>query len=140
MATTEWTVHPNRTEIGPDEPGRNGHFRVLQEAQRLPEETCLARVVLPAELAHAADNRDGSATFAGNDWAFVVGAVHSFARQYIEGTVLPPFGFRTKGVWHWWDGTTTAHCITEGPDAAAHVRRYIAEQIPGATIELSDLR
>lgn len=141
MTTTSgWTVHPNRTEIGPDRPGRNGHFRVLREAERLPEETCLARVVLPAKLAHAADNPDGSVTFAGPDWAFVVGAAYSFAERHVQGKVVPPFGFRIKGVWQWWDGSTTKHCISEGPDAQKHVRRYIAKQFPGAVIELSDLR
>lgn len=29
MSKSDWTVHPNRSEIGPDEPGRNGHFRTI---------------------------------------------------------------------------------------------------------------
>ncbi len=31
MTRSEWLVHPNRSELGPDKPGRNGHFRPIRD-------------------------------------------------------------------------------------------------------------
>lgn len=141
MAAKRFVVHPNRDAVGPDRPGHNGHFRVLESSpDLLPEETCAARVVLPAKLAHAADYADGSVIFAGHHWGFVVGAARSFAQRLSVTPLLPSFGYRLKGVWRWWDGTTTSHSVLDGPDAGDHVQRYLCEQFQGATIEITDLR
>jgi len=139
--TTEWTVHPNRFELGPDKPGRNGHYRALRgQRARLPEEKCQARVTLPRKLAQFVDE-DGTATFAGPDWRFVVGAARSFARQHNSCTTLPdPFGFKDNGRWRWWDGTQTAESILDGAGAGEHVRRYLKQLFPRAPIDISDRR
>ncbi|BDE17458.1 hypothetical protein MKCMC460_63180 (plasmid) [Mycobacterium sp. 20KCMC460] len=138
----QWVVHPNRSEPGPDEPGRNGHFRAEARTRKpVPSSTCRARVELPQELLHLADP-DGAVTFGGYDWSFVVGAAHTFARLRTEVEVPPPFGFKFKrnGPWHWWDGTTTAASILEGADAAERVRPFLEQLFPGAQIKLADLR
>jgi hypothetical protein len=138
--STEWTVHPNRSELGPNRPGRNGHYRPLRgEPTGLPEETCQARVTLPRELSHIVDE-NGTAIFAGPDWGFVVGAARSFARQHISGEVLPPFGFKDGRLWSWWDGAQTSDSILEAPDAGEHVRRYLQRLFPCATIDVSTRR
>ena len=49
MTRTEWIVHPNRSEIGSDEPGQNGHFRSVSRPRTpvhpnraWPESSCRA--------------------------------------------------------------------------------------------------
>ena len=94
MTRTEWIVHPNRSEIGPDEPGQNGHYRtVARPRPGVSISTCLGRVKLPRRMSDLAD-ADGSITFGGRDWWFVVGAARTFARTHIDPDVLPPFGFK----------------------------------------------
>ena len=84
MTSSEWIVHPNRSELGPDKPGRNGHYRPIRDARaRLPVETCEARITLPRSMSRLAD-RDGSVTFAGASWLFVVGAARTFARTHTD--------------------------------------------------------
>ncbi|OHU46130.1 hypothetical protein BKG82_28545 [Mycobacteroides chelonae] len=141
MSKSDWTVHPNRSEIGPDEPGRNGHFRTTMTRPR-PEITvsvCLARVELPAELSEQADP-DGSVTFGGLNWWFVVGTAHTFARTYTDVEVPPPFGFKRRGQWWWWDDTTTDESILDGPDAAAYVEEYFELLFPGLIVTVTDNR
>lgn len=141
MSTKDFIVHPNRDAIGPDLPGQNGHYRVLAPPpEPMPEDTCRARVFLPPGISHAAMASDGSVTLAGPDWQFVAGVARVLARGCSMPNLLPPFGFRKRGVWHWWDGTTTDYSILEDPDAIEHVRRYLTKQFPGSTIELVDLR
>ena len=141
----QWTVHPNRSELGPDEPGCNGHFRVVRPApDRLrPHQTCRARIVLPQQWSHLSDT-DGAVMFADADWRSVGCQARIFAhhQQGIAWEDLPPpLGFTIKGRWHWWDGTTTAASILEGADAAERtVRPFLERLFPGARIELADLR
>ncbi len=143
MSKNEWTVHPNRSELGPDEPGRNGHFRPIGRPRRrrkIPTENkCLARVVLPDSLSHLADE-DGSRTFGGYDWLFVVGAAHTFARIHTETEVPLPFGYKDRGLWWWWDGTTTEESILDGPDAASYVEEFLERLFPGMPITVTDGR
>ena len=107
MTRTEWIVHPNRSEIGPDEPNHNGHFRSVQRPRPpVSISTCLARVELPRGMSHLADP-DGTRIFGGRDWWFVVGAARTFARTHVNPDVPPPFGFKRSGQWWWWDNTTT---------------------------------
>ena len=138
--TTDWTVHPNRSELGPNKPGRNGHYRTVSRPRStVSVSTCLARVKLPRKLSHLAD-ADGSVTFGGLDWWFVVGAGHMFTRKHIGGEVPPPFGFKDRGVWWWWDGTTSDESILDAPDATDHVRAYLERLFPGLSIAVSDTR
>lgn len=140
MAGSEWIVHPNRSELGPDRPGRNGHYRPLRDTRsRLPEETCQARVMLPRKLSRVAD-ADGSVTFAGPSWGFVVGAARTFACEHIDGEVPPPFGFKDQGRWWWWDDTTSDESVLEAPDAGDYVREYFDRLFPGSTVAVSDTR
>lgn len=143
MNRSEWTVHPNRSEPGDDEPGRNGHFRpVSQPTPPTAAEAatmCLARVELPTELSHHG-SPDGSLTFSGYDWHFVVGVAHTFARLHTEVDVPPPFGYQDKGKWWWWDGTTTDESILEGPDAEAYVQEFLEQLFPDMNFVLTDGR
>jgi len=83
-------------------------------------------------------DRDGTATFSGTSWLFVVGAARTFARTYTEVDVPPPFGFKDGGKWWWWDDTTTEESILDGPDAADYVQEYLARLFPGMPIALSE--
>jgi hypothetical protein len=83
-------------------------------------------------------DRDGSVTFAGGSWLFVVGAARTFARTYTDVDVPPPFGFKDRGQWWWWDSTTSEESILDGPDAAGYVRKYLERLFPGMPITLSD--
>lgn len=137
----KWIVHPNRSAIGPDEPGRNGHFRSISRPRRpaaaSSAKKCLAQVKLPPTLSHLADT-DGAVTFGGYDWLFVVGAAHTFARLHTEVEVPPPFGCKYRGKWYWWDNTTTDESILEAPNAMDYVRDYLELLFPEASIELTD--
>jgi hypothetical protein len=140
MAHTEWIVHPNRSELGPDEPGRNGHFRAVSRPRPpVSVSTCLANVKLPAKFSHLADP-DGSVTFGGTSWWWVVSAGRIFARRHIGGDVPPPFGFKDRGKWLWWDNTTTDESILDGPEAIGYVREYLDRLFPGLSITVSDKR
>ncbi|EUA40240.1 hypothetical protein I549_4309 [Mycobacterium avium subsp. avium 2285 (R)] len=131
-------MHPNRFELGADEPGRNGHFRAVSRPRRpLTISTHLARVELPPNMSDFADD-DGSITFGGVDWWFVVGAARTFARTRINEDVPAPFGFKLDGKWRWWDNTTTDESILDGPDASQHVRHYLAELFPGLAVTLTE--
>lgn len=139
MMSAEFVVHPNRSQIGPDAPGRNGHVRSVSRP-RQPVSVCLARVELPPQLAGHADP-DGSVTFGGMDWRFVVGAARTFARSYTDLEVVPPpFGFKRDGQWWWWDNTTTQESILDGAEAAGYVSEYLETLFPGRPITLSDNR
>ncbi|MFA5712358.1 hypothetical protein [Mycolicibacterium sp.] len=140
--TDQWIVHPNRSALGPDEPGHNGHYRTLDTAATSTgaRGLCVARVLLPPDLHRATDN-DGSVTFTGSTWRFVVAAARSFAEDFTDGPVLPPFGINDRGQWWWWDNTTTDYSILETLDAAEHVRRYLQGLFPNAAaIDLADHR
>lgn len=143
MSNREWVVHPNRSELGPDEPGRNGHFRPASRQRRpRPASTankCLVRVKLPRKLSHLAD-ADGTVTFGGYDWLFVVGAAHTFARVYTDVDLPRPFGFKDRGKWWWWDGTTSDESILEGPDAIGYIEEYFGRLFPGMAITVTDNR
>lgn len=140
MTSSEWIVHPNRSELGPNRPGRNGHYRPVRDTRpRLPEETCEARITLPRALSGLADP-DGSVTFARPSWWFVVGAARTFARTHISGDVLPPFGFKDRGKWWWWDNTTSDQSILDGPEATGYVREYLEHLVPGVSVSVSDKR
>lgn len=137
----EFVVHPNRSQIGPNVAGRNGHFRLVNRPrQPMSVSTCLARVELPPTLSEHAD-LDGSLTFGGLDWRFVVGAARTFARTHTELDDLPPpFGFKRDGQWWWWDDTTTDESILEGPEAAGYVEEYLEQLFPGMAITTIDNR
>ena len=139
MTRTEWIVHPNRSETGTDEPGQNGHFRSVTRPRPPAIEPCLARVKLPRSLSGVAD-ADGTRTFGGNDWWFVVGAARTFARTHVDPDVPRPFGFKRSGQWLWWDNTTTEESILDGPDAIEYVREYLGRLFPSFTVTLTDAR
>ncbi len=81
MSNSEWVVHPNRSELGPDEPGRNGHYRAVGRPhnQASTPEPCQVRVRLPRNLSHLA-GAGGEKTFSADNWLFVVCVAHTFAR------------------------------------------------------------
>lgn len=143
MNTRAWTVHPNRSEPGEDMPGTNGHFRAVSPAQppteAEAESMCLARIDLPDELAHHG-SPDGTVTFSGYDWHFVVGVAHTFAQVYTDVEVPPAFGYRDRGTWTWWDGTTSVESILEGPDAQAYVQEFLERLFPDMSFTLVDNR
>ena len=142
MSNREWVVHPNRSEIGDDEPGRNGHFRSVSRPRRRasPPEPCQAQVALPRKFSHLA-GPDGSKTFSAENWLFVVGVAHTFARLHTEPADLPaPFGFKDRGRWWWWDGTTSDESILDGPEAAGYVEEYFRKLFPGMAITVTDNR
>lgn len=139
MTRTEWIVHPNRSDIGSDEPGQNGQFRSLTRPRTAATEPCLARVKLPRRLSGVAD-ADGTVTFGGNDWWFVVGAARTFAREHVDPDVPPPFGFKRNGRWLWWDNTTTEESILDGSDAIDYLREYLDRLFPNMTITVTDQR
>ncbi len=140
MNADEWTVHPNRFALGPDEPGRNGHFRtVTQPSPPVTVSKCVARVELPPDLAKIA-NPDGARTFGGDNWLFVACVARTFARTYLNSDVVPPFGFKDRGRWHWWDNTTTEESILEGPEGIEHIREYLTRLFPDFEITVSDNR
>lgn len=136
----EWIVHPNRSEIGPNKPGRNGHYRATNnQAERLPQETFQARVRLPQQSAHLGDDH-GAVLFTGHTWNFVTGAARSFARRHFNNTTVRPFGFQRDGQWMYWDGTVTNESRLEVEEPTALVEQYLHKLFPGATrIEVSDL-
>ncbi|WP_071288705.1 hypothetical protein [Mycolicibacterium llatzerense] len=140
----QWVMNPNRFEIGEDAPGRNGHYRAVPQKNPTPTPTslCEARVRLPRKLKRLAEP-DGTVTFGGQDWRFVVGAARTFARAYSsvdKAKIPPPFGYRRDGQWWWWDNTTTQESILETPEAADHVREYLGKLFPRCTVELVDRR
>jgi len=130
----EWIVHPNRSEIGEDKPGRSGHYRAVSQPRPTATEPFVARVELSSKLSHLVDH-DGTVTFGGFDWWFVVGAARTFARAHTDVDVPPPFGFKRNALWHWWDGSTSTESIVDGPDAIKHIRRYLLRVFPSATVE-----
>ncbi|OOK65258.1 hypothetical protein BZL29_7920 [Mycobacterium kansasii] len=139
MTPTDWIVHPNRSDIGPDKPGQNAHYRSVNRPRKPAIEPCLARVRLPRKLSDVAD-ADGTVTFGGNDWWFVVGAARTFARAHVDSNVPPPFGFKRNGRWWWWDDTTSEESILDGPEGIEYVREYLAQLFPGCTVTISDTR
>ncbi|KRQ23282.1 hypothetical protein AOT93_05320 [Mycobacteroides sp. H110] len=140
MAPNEWIVHPNRSALGPDQPGHNGHYRTVGRAPTLSPQHCQVTIRLPIPLQKYGDS-DGTVTFDGSNWRFVVAAARSFAVDYSEDEVLAPFGFTSKGRWWWWDGSTTDYSILDTSDAEAHVRRYLEGLFPAAVIvQIADLR
>ncbi|WP_327084525.1 MULTISPECIES: hypothetical protein [Mycobacteriaceae] len=94
---------------------------------------------LPDSLSELTDE-DGSRTFGGYDWLFVVGAARTFARIHTDVEVPLPFGFKDRGVWWWWDGTTTEESILEGPDAVSYVEEYFHRLFPGMAVTVADGR
>lgn len=139
MKRKEFVVNPNRFELGPDAPGRNGHFRTISPAPASISEPCSAQVRLPRKLSELADP-DGTVTFGGYDWWFVVGAARAFAHAHIGSDVLPPFGFKDRGQWWWWDNTTTEESILEGPEGIDYVREYLGLLFPRLSITTTDNR
>jgi hypothetical protein len=142
-----FVVHPNRSALGPDEPGRNGHFRVVRPSappRRLTRAACTARVRFPQPWHGYGAAADGSMVLTASKWHSVVAGARSIAVDYGAGEVLPPFGFtdRSRGRgWFWWDGTRTEHSILEAEDAQSHVRRYLEDLFPTAlSIELEERR
>ncbi|MCV7316197.1 MULTISPECIES: hypothetical protein [Mycobacteriaceae] len=138
MTRQQWVVHPNRSAIGPDAPGHNGHYRITSQGPPTAHTRYSVRVMLPARLEQTGDD-DGTVTFRADSWRNLVAAASSFAEDFCPETLLPPFGFIDRGKWWWWDGTTTDHSILDGPDATAQVRRYLHGLFPAArSIELRD--
>lgn len=139
--SAEFVVHPNRSQIGPDTAGQNGHFRSVSRPRRpVSVSVCLARVQLPTALAEHGDP-DGSLTFGGMNWRFVVGAARTFARAHTDLEVVPPpFGFKRDGLWWWWDDTTSEESILEGAEAAGYVTEYLELLFPGMPITVTDNR
>lgn len=138
---TEFVVHPNRSQLGLDQSGHNGHYRVVNRApRRVSGGRCVARVTLPAPLCQYSDP-DGTATFAGSSWRLVVAGARSVAETLGAAPLPPPFGFRDQGRWWWWDGSSTDYSILETLDAQDHVRAYLQALFPDASsVELADLR
>lgn len=131
----EWIVHPNRSAVDADEDLGNGQYRSIRK-NRLPATSpFLARVELASYLSSVADP-DGTITFGGNDWWFVVGAARTFARTHTNIDVPDPFGFKRKGVWRWWDGSTSPDSRLEQPNGDQYVRQYLERLFPGQRIEL----
>jgi hypothetical protein len=140
MTPIDWIVHPNRSDTGSDEPGQNGHYRsVSRPRSRVLVSKCFAQVTLPRTLAGVADS-DGTITFGGQDWWFVVGAARTFAKTHVDSDVLPPFGFKRGGQWLWWDNTTSDESILDGPDGSEYVREYLGRLFPSFAITVSDAR
>lgn len=139
MAHAEWIVHPNRSQVGPDEPGRNGHFRATPRPRAPATEPCRAQVTLPPTLASMGDG-DGTVTFGGHDWWFVVGAARTFTRTHLNPNVVAPFGFKRSGKWWWWDDTTTEESILDGPDGIDYVREYFEQLFPDLPVTITDQR
>lgn len=136
MTLTDWTVHPNRTQAG--EAGSNGRYRPVTTIRpKVSTSTCLARVKLPRSLSRLADP-DGSVTFGGQDWWFVVGAARTFARSHVDPDVPPPFGFTRAGKWWWWDNTSSEESILEGPGAIDYVREYLEVLFPRFSVTVTD--
>lgn len=132
----EWIVNPNRSAIDADEVPQNGLYRSIRK-KRLPATSpFLARVDLASHLSSFAD-ADGTVTFGGNDWWFVVGAARTFARTHTDIVVPDPFGFRRNGIWRWWDGSTSANSRLEQPNGDQYVRRYLERLFPGREIVLT---
>jgi hypothetical protein len=90
-------------------------------------------------MSHLAD-ADGSITFGGLDWWFVVGAARTFARTHVNPDVPPPFGFKRSGQWWWWDNTTTKESILDGPEAIEYVREYLDRLFPNFSVTVTDSR
>ncbi len=130
---------PNRSEVGSDEPGQNGHYRSVTRTRTPAIEPCLARVKLPRNLLDLADS-DGTVTFGGNDWWFVVGAARTFARTHVGPDVPAPFGFKRGGHWQWWDNTTTEESVLDDPAAIEYVRQYLGRVLPAMSITVTDER
>ena len=140
MTEREWIVNPNRSALGPDVPGQNGHFRAVSPAAPRREiEPFKARIKLAQQWSRFAD-ADGTVTFTGDSWRFVIGVARIFIRSEVGADVPPPFGYQDRGKWFWWDGTTTDESILDGPQAMDYVREYLELMFPGASIELSDER
>lgn len=131
----EWVVNPNRSAVDDDEDPRNGRYRSIRQRRLPAKEPFLARVELPSSLSHVADP-DGTMTFGGYDWWFVVGAARTFARVHTNVDVPAPFGFKRKGKWIWWDGSTSAAPLIEQPGGEQYVRLYLERLFPGRGIEL----
>lgn len=137
MTDTEWVVHPNRFETGPDTPGRNGHHRTLRRAAApIITSTHQARVKLPKSLAHLAE-KDGWLTFGGDDWWFIVGAARSFAREHLDLQPPPPFGFSDGNQWWWWDNTTTQDSILDTLMAGQYVQEYLERLFPNCAVTVA---
>lgn len=135
----EWIVHPNRSEIGPDKPGRNGHYRGTKSQDALlPQETFQAQVRLPRKWAHLGDDH-GAVLFTGHTWTFVTGAARSFARRHFSNITVGPFGFERDGQWMYWDGTVTNESRLDVEDPIALIEAYLHELFPTARIKVSDL-
>lgn len=140
MTRPDWTVHPNRLSVGEDHESPNGRFRPITRLRpRASTSTCLARVELPRNLSHLADP-DGTVTFGGKDWWFVVGAARTFARTHVNPEVPPPFGFTRAGKWWWWDHTSSDDSILEGEGAIDYVREYLGVLFPTLAVTVIDSR
>ncbi len=141
MSNSEWVVHPNRSELGPDEPGRNGHYRAVGRPhnQASTPEPCQVRVRLPRNLSHLA-GAGGEKTFSADNWLFVVCVAHTFAREHTDTEMPPPFGFKDRGKWWWWDGTSSDESILDGPDARGRIEEYFARLFPGMATTVTDAR
>ena len=131
-----WIVHPSRSVIDADEVPSNGQYRAVRKGRLPANSPFLARVELESHLSEVADP-DGTITFGGNDWWFVVGAARTFARTHTSIDVPDPFGFKRKGVWIWWDGSTSAASLLEQPNSDQYVRQYLERLFPGQEIVLT---
>ena len=130
-----WIVHPSRFTSWDDRPGNDAGYMPVKLSQQPITEPFRARVRLSRNLSHLGGD-DGTVTFAGYDWWFVVGAARTFVATHTELEVPRPFGFRRRGRWHWWDGSTSDRSIAEGHAGAEQVRRYLGRLFPDCSIEL----
>lgn len=134
----EWIVHPNRSAIGPNKPGRNGHYRAAKSHNPLlPEEKYLARVRLPRKWAHLGDD-SGTVLFAGHTWTFLTGCARNFARRHFNNTTMGPFVVQRDGRWMYWDGTVTAESRLDVEEPTALIEAYLNELFPAARIKVTD--
>lgn len=130
-----WIVHPSRFESWHDRPGDDGGCTPAMVSQQPVPEPFRARVRLSRNLSHLGSD-DGTVTFAGSDWWFVVGAARTFVATHTGLEVPRPFGFRRRGRWQWWDGSTSDSSIAVGHAETEHVRHYLNRLFPTCSIDL----
>lgn len=131
-AVDNWIVHPSRFEIRGD---NDSAYRPVVRPRQPTIEAFRARIHLPLKLLHLG-HADGTITFGGHDWWFVVGAARVFVATHTEVQSPPPFGFKRRGLWHWWDGSTSDCLVAETHLGMQNVRRYLDRLYPNCYIEL----
>lgn len=134
-AVDNWIVHPSRFELREDQPGNDSTYRPVVRPRQPTVEAFRARIHLPIKLLHLGCE-DGTITFGGHDWWFVVGAARVFVATHTEFHSPPPFVFKRRGLWHWWDGSTSDSSAVETSAGTQEVVRYLTHLFPHCPVEL----